>query len=49
LRPYDADLAAGEAIIDRYLHGLLSRVDETGGAVYLAEDDGRNPGTVVPG
>ncbi|WP_018231452.1 GNAT family N-acetyltransferase [Thioalkalivibrio thiocyanodenitrificans] len=46
LRPYDADLAAGEAIIDRYLDGLLSRVDETGGAVYLAEDEGRVVGYV---
>jgi GNAT superfamily N-acetyltransferase len=46
LRPYDADLAAGEAIIERYLDGLLSRVDETGGAVFLADDNGRVVGYV---
>jgi hypothetical protein len=38
LRPFDADLALGREIIDRYFEGLLSRVDETGGAVFLAEE-----------
>jgi GNAT superfamily N-acetyltransferase len=38
LRPFDEDLAPGDEIIDHYFNGLLSRVDETGGAVFLAEE-----------
>ena len=41
LRPFDADLAPGDQIIERYFYALLSEVERTAGAVFVAEDDGR--------
>lgn len=46
LRPFDVDLAPGDQIIERYFNALLSEVEQTAGAVFVAEDDGRVVGHV---
>lgn len=46
LRPLDDDLAPGEQIIEQYFDDLMSRVEQTGGAVFVAEDDSRIIGYV---
>ena len=40
VRPWDADLAPGEEIIEAYLAHLLSRRLETAGALFVAEARG---------
>ncbi|MGR2739677.1 GNAT family N-acetyltransferase [Billgrantia sp. Q4P2] len=39
LRPLDTDLAPGDQIIDRYFQELMTKVESTAGAVFVAEDD----------
>lgn len=46
LRPFDEDLAPGDRIIDRYFQELMSRVESTAGAVFVAEVDGNLVGYV---
>lgn len=41
LRPLDADLAPGDEIIERYFNELISRVEESAGEIFVAEDDNR--------
>ena len=40
LRPLDVDLAPGNQIIERHFNELLSRVTQTSGAIFVADDDG---------
>jgi ribosomal protein S18 acetylase RimI-like enzyme len=46
VRPFDVDLAPGEQIIERYFNDLLLRVEQSAGAVFVAEDDRRLVGYV---
>ncbi|MEX2480981.1 MAG: GNAT family N-acetyltransferase [Gammaproteobacteria bacterium] len=39
LRPLDTDLAPGDQIIERHFDNLLSHVEQTAGAIFVAEDD----------
>lgn len=39
LRPLDEDLAPGGEIIEGYFNDLVSRVEQSAGAIFLAEDD----------
>ncbi|MCE8032779.1 GNAT family N-acetyltransferase [Billgrantia tianxiuensis] len=38
LRPFDADLAPGDEIIEGYFQELMAKVESTSGAVFVAED-----------
>jgi GNAT superfamily N-acetyltransferase len=40
LRPFDVDLAPGAQIIDPHFNELITRVEQTAGAIFIAEDDG---------
>lgn len=46
LRPLDADLAPGDEIIEGYFNDLISRVEQSAGAIFVAEDDNRVIGYV---
>jgi GNAT superfamily N-acetyltransferase len=46
LRPFDDDLPPGEEILDHYFRELTARVDDTAGAVYVAEEDGHVVGYI---
>jgi ribosomal protein S18 acetylase RimI-like enzyme len=39
MRPFDRDLAPGDQIIERYFHDLVSTVEQTSGAIFMAEVD----------
>lgn len=47
VRSVDDDLLPADEIIDRYFHDLLSRVDQTDGAIFVAEEDDRIVGHVI--
>lgn len=40
LRPFDVDLAPTDLIIEQHFNELMSRVEQTAGAIFVAEDDG---------
>jgi GNAT superfamily N-acetyltransferase len=40
MRPMDSDLAPGNQIIERHFNELISRVTQTSGAIFVADDDG---------
>ena len=46
LRSLDVDLAPGDQVIERYFKELMVRVEQTAGAIFIAEDDGRMVGYV---
>lgn len=46
LQPYDRDLADADQVIDHYFSGLLSKVEETDGAIFVAEENGEMVGYV---
>lgn len=46
LRPLDLDLAPGAQIIERHFDHLISRTEQSTGAVFVAEDDARLIGYV---
>lgn len=46
LRPLDVDLAPGDEIIERYFNDLVSRIGQSAGAIFVAEDAKRIIGYV---
>lgn len=46
LRPFDVDLVPGDQIIERYFDALMAKVEQTAGAVFVAEDHNRMVGYV---
>jgi ribosomal protein S18 acetylase RimI-like enzyme len=46
LRPFDVDLLPGDQVIERYFDALMAKVEQTKGAVFVAEDNNRMVGYV---
>ncbi len=46
IRPLDEDLEPGDVIIDKYFNGLLSKVEQSQGALFFAEQEGKTLGYV---